>query len=109
MYKQMLGIQLPWFYILLPYAESVSFVLIHFVIGELLLEANGRVSHGLVLAWFKSCVLCLVFLESSLQSPGQEIQFGILLLHLLNVVYELHLYRHTVNREIFVLQCDNWC
>ena len=37
----------------------VSFVLIRFVIGEL--SADGRVGHGLVLAWFESYVLHLVF------------------------------------------------
>ena len=37
---------------------------------------GGR-GHVLVLAWFESCVLCLVFLDSSLQSPGQEKHFGI--------------------------------
>ena len=51
---------------------SVSFVLIRFVIGELLLEVGDRVGHGLVLAWFESCVLRLVFLESSLQSPDKR-------------------------------------
>ena len=50
----------------------VSFVLIRFVIGELLSEVGGRVGHGLVLAWFESYVLRLVFLDSSLQLPGQE-------------------------------------
>ena len=52
---------------------------IRFLIGKLL-EVVGRVGHGLVLhvAWFESCVLHLVFLESSLQSPGQEKHFGIL-------------------------------
>ena len=56
----------------------MSFVPIRFVIGELLSEARGWVGHGLVLAWFESCVLRLAFLESSLQSPGQEKHFGIL-------------------------------
>ena len=42
----------------------VSFVLIRFVIGELLSEVGGRVGHGLVLAWFESYVLCLVFLDN---------------------------------------------
>ena len=50
----------------------VSFVLIRFVIGELLSEVGGRVGHSLVLAWFESYVLRLV---SSLQSPGQEKHF----------------------------------
>ena len=57
---------------------GVSFVLIRFVIGELLSEVGSQVSHGLVLAWFELYVLRLVFLDSSLQSPGQEKQFGIL-------------------------------
>ena len=56
---------------------GVSFVLIRFVIGELLSEVGGRVGHGLVLAWFESYVLCLVFLDSSLESPGQEKHCGI--------------------------------
>ena len=48
-----------------------------FVIGELLSEVGGWVGHGLVLAWFESYVLRLVFLDSSLQSPGREKHFGI--------------------------------
>ena len=47
-------------------------VLICFVISELLLEVGGRVSHGLVLVWFELCVLCQLFLDNTLQSPGQE-------------------------------------
>ena len=66
----------------------VSFVLIRFVIGELLSEVGGRVGHGLVLAWFESYVLRLVFLDSSLQSPGQEKHFGILFIPLHVVVRE---------------------
>ena len=73
----------------------VSFVLIRFVIGELLSEVGGRVGrrvgHGLVLAWFESYVLRLVFLDSSLQSPGQEKHFGILFIPLRVVVCEIHL------------------
>ena len=65
----------------------VSFVLIRFVIGELS-EVGGRVGHGLVLAWFESYVLRLVFLDSSLQSPGQEKHFGILFIPLRVVVRE---------------------
>ena len=42
----------------------VSFVLIRFVIGELLSEVGGRVGHGLVLAWFESYVLRLVFFKN---------------------------------------------
>ena len=52
------------------------------MIDELLLEVDGRVGHGLVLAWFKSCVLRLVFLDTSLQSPGQDKHFGILFIPL---------------------------
>ena len=69
----------------------VSFVLIRFVIGELLSEVGGRVGHGLVLAWFESYVLRLVFLDSSLQSPRQEKHFGILFIPLHVVVREIHL------------------
>ena len=47
------------------------------MIGELLSEVGGRVGHGLVLAWFELYVLHLVFLDSSLESPGQEKHFGI--------------------------------
>ena len=57
----------------------VSFVLIRFVIDELLSEVGDRVGHGLVLAWFESYVLRLVFSDISLQSPGQEKHFGIFL------------------------------
>ena len=39
----------------------VSFVLICFVIGELLSEVGGRVGHGLVLAWFESYVTLSLF------------------------------------------------
>ena len=65
----------------------VSFVLISF---ELLSEVGGRVGHGLVLAWFESYVLRLVFLDSSLQLPGQEKHFGILFVPLRVVVREIH-------------------
>ena len=61
------------------------------MIGELLLEVGGRVGHGLVLAWFESYVLRLVFLDSSLQSPGQEIDFGILFIPLRVIVHEIQL------------------
>ena len=54
-----------------------SFVHIHFMINELLVEVDSWVSHGLVLAWFETGVLYLVFLDSSLQPPGQEKHFGI--------------------------------
>ena len=57
----------------------VSFVLIRFVIGKLS-EVGGR-----------SYVLRLVFLDSSLQSPGQEKHFGILFIPLRVVVREIHL------------------
>ena len=63
----------------------VSFVLIRFVIGELLSEVGGRV--GLVLAWFESYV---VFLDNSLQSPGQDKHIGILFVPLRVVVREIH-------------------
>ena len=49
------------------------------------------IGHGLVLAWFESYVLRLVFLDSSLQSPGQEKHFGILFIPLRVVVREIHL------------------
>ena len=51
---------------------GVSFVLIRFVIGELLSEVSSGFGHGLVLAWFESSVLRLV-------SLGQDKHFGILL------------------------------
>ena len=61
------------------------------MIGELLCEVGGRVGHGLVLAWFESYVLCLVFLDGSLESPGQEKHFGILFIPLRVVVREIQL------------------
>ena len=73
----------------------VSFVLIRFVIGELLSEVGGRVGHGLVLAWFESYVLRLVFLDSSLQSPGQEKHFAILFTSFRDVVREIQLSVYT--------------
>ena len=60
------------------------------MIGELLSEVGGRVGHGLVLAWFESYVLRLVFLDSSLQSPGKEKHFSILFDPLRIVVCEIH-------------------
>ena len=60
------------------------------MIGELS-EVVGRVGHGLVLAGFKSCVLRLAFLDSSLQSPEQEKNFGILFIPLCVVVREIQL------------------
>ena len=45
----------------------------------------------LVLAWFKSYVLRLVFLDSSLKSPGQEKDFGILFIPLRVLVCEIQL------------------
>ena len=68
----------------------VSFVLICFVIGELLSE----VGHGLVLTWFESYVLRLVFLDS-LQSPGQEKHFAILFTSFRDVVREIELSVYT--------------
>ena len=73
----------------------VSFVLIRFVIGELLSEVSGRVGHGLVLAWFESYVLRLVFLDSFLQSPGQEKHFAILFTSFRDVVREIQLSVYT--------------
>ena len=61
------------------------------MIGELLSEVGGRVGHGLVLAWFESYVLCLVFLDSSLESTGQETHFSILFIPLRVVVSEIQL------------------
>ena len=52
---------------------------------------EGQVDHGLVLAWFEADVLCLVFLDSSLHSPGQEKHFGILFIPLRVVVREIQL------------------
>ena len=72
----------------------VSFVLIRFVIGELS-EVGGRVGHGLVLAWFESYVLRLVFLDSFLQSPGQEKHFAILFTSFRDVVREIQLSVYT--------------
>ena len=73
----------------------VSFVLIRFVIGELLSEVGGRVGHGLVLAWFESYVLRFVFLDSFLQSPGQEKHFAILFTSFRDVVREIQLSVYT--------------
>ena len=61
------------------------------MIGEMLSEVDGRVGHGLVLAWFESYVLRLVFLDSSLQSPGQEKHFSILFIPLRIIVREIQL------------------
>ena len=61
------------------------------MIGELLSEVGGQVGLGLVLAWFESCVLRLVFLDSSLQSPGQEKHISILFIPLRIVVREIQL------------------
>ena len=66
------------------------------MIGELS-EVSGRVSHGLVLAWFESCV---VFLDSSLQSPGQEKHFGILFIPLRVVLREIQLSVQNMPKEI---------
>ena len=76
----------------------MSHLFIHCVIVELL-EVIGRVGYGLVLAWFKSCVLRLVFLDSSLQSPGQEKHFGILFIPLRVVVREIQLSVQTAQRD----------
>ena len=61
------------------------------MIGELLSEVSSRVGHCLVLAWFESFLLCLVFLDRSLESPGQEKHFGILFIPLHVVVREIQL------------------
>ena len=61
------------------------------MIGELLFEVGGGVGHGLVLAWFESYVLHLVFLDSSFESPGQEKHFCILFIPLRIVVREIQL------------------
>ena len=61
------------------------------MIGELLSEVGGQVGHGLVLVWFESYVLRLVFLDSSLESPGQEKHSGILFIPLHVVVREIQL------------------
>ena len=61
------------------------------MIGELLSKVGGRVGHGLVLAWFESYVLRLVFLDISLQSPGQENRISILFIALRIVVREIQL------------------
>ena len=60
------------------------------MIGELS-EVGSRVEHGLVLAWFESYVFRLVFLDSSLELPGQEKHFGILFIPLRVVVREIQL------------------
>ena len=52
------------------------------MIGELLSEVGDRVGHGLVLAWFESYMVRLVFLDSSLESPRLEKHFGILFIPL---------------------------
>ena len=59
------------------------------MIGELLSEVGGRVGHGVVLAWFESYVLRLVFLDSSLQSLGQEKHFGVSFVLIRFVIGEL--------------------
>ena len=66
------------------------------MIGELS-EVGGQVGHGLVLAWFESYVLRLVFLDSSLQSPGQEKHFGTLFIPLRVIVNEIQLSVETYN------------
>ena len=43
------------------------------------------------MAWFESYVLRLVFLDSSLELPGQEKHFGILFIPLRVVVCEIQL------------------
>ena len=43
------------------------------------------------MTWFELYVLRLVFLDSSLQSPGQEKHFGILFIPLRVIVREIQL------------------
>ena len=50
-----------------------------------------RSAVGSAMAWFESYVLRLVFLDSSLDSPGQEKHFGILFIPLHVVVHEIQL------------------
>ena len=57
------------------------------MIGDLLSVVGGRSA----MAWFESYVLRLVFLDSSLQSPGQEKHFGILFIPLRVIVREIQL------------------
>ena len=65
------------------------------MIGEFLSEVGSWVGHGLVLAWFESYVLHLIFLDSSLQSPGQEKHFSILFIPLRIIVREIQLSAET--------------
>ena len=74
------------------------------MIGELLSEVGGQVGHGLVLAWFESHVLRLVFL---LQSPGQEKHFGILFIPLSVVVRDM--YMATMSATYVAFYLDSWC
>ena len=46
-----------------------TYFVIRFVISELLSEVVG---HGLVLAWFESCVLCLVLLDTVLYNSQDK-------------------------------------
>ena len=46
--------------------DMVSVFFFHFVINEFLSELDDQVSHGLVLAQFEPCVLCLFFVFNSL-------------------------------------------
>ena len=65
------------------------------MIGEFS-EVGGRVGLDLVLAWFESYVLHLVFLDTSLESPGQDKHFGILFMPLHVVVREIQMSVETV-------------
>ena len=56
------------------------------------------------MAWFESCVLRLVFLDSSLQLPGEEKHFGILFIPLRVVVREIQLYVKDMVEEIMANQ-----
>ena len=66
----------------------MSFVPIRFMVGELLSEVGSQVGNGLVLAWFESH---LVFLDGSLQLPGQEKHFGFLCIPFRVLVREIQL------------------
>ena len=71
-------------------AKTFSCVICPYMLRDWLVVVGGR-RHGLVLTWFESCVLRLVFLDSYLQSPGQEKHFGILFTPFRNVVHEIQL------------------
>ena len=59
--------------------------------ASILASCCCRSAVGLAMAWFELCVLRLVFLDSSLQSPGQVEHFGMLFIPLCVVVCEIQL------------------